>query len=158
MFSLKDQQAKLNHVNGRVEKNVEERAFDLKITTEMPNTALNMFHDHLLDAFYKVDPETGHKTALKFLKLAPINWTHEMVGCEVLIGYGTGGESDIVLKDSSVDKFVFTLQAGGTAQVQFRVSAHPAPKDIAKLFELMQGEITVSINPPTIGEQAELLE
>ena len=165
MFHLKEQKAKLNHVNGRVEKNVEERAFDLKITVEMHNTVLNMFHDHLLDAFYKVDPEAdmvdaekGHRTLLKFLKLAPVHWGHEMVECGVTIGYGIGGASDILLNGCKVNNFVFTLKEGGTVSISLRIIAHPDPDDIAKLFELMQQEITLSINPPDPKTAAELFD
>lgn len=161
MFSLKEQKAKLNHINGREEKNVEEIAFDLKVTCEMHNSVLNMFHDHLLDAFYKIDQEqaqqtfddigTNHKSALKFLKMAPIAWGHEMVGCAVIIGYGVGGPSDITMEDCKVNNFRFVMREGGTVAVTFRVITHPAEEDIGKLYSLLKQEITISINPPAAG-------
>jgi hypothetical protein len=158
MFVLKEQKSKLVHINGREEKNVEEIAFDLKVHTEMHNTCLNMFHDHLLDAFYKVDPEAKqqdmidkqehHKSALKFLKLSPIAWGHEMVECGVRIGYGIGGDSDILLESCKVKDFKFVMKEGGTVELTFRIVTHPNEDDIGKLYSLLKKEITLSINPP----------
>ena len=156
MFALKNQVAKLAHINGREEKNVEEIAFDLKVTVEMHNTALNMFHDHMLDAFYKVDPDAAQqsmledvkhsKTALKFLKLGVLPWGHEIVGCAVTVAYGVG--SDIELDDCKVDKFKIDLKEGGTVGLTFRIIAHPDNDEIGKLYSLLGSEITLSINPP----------
>lgn len=166
MFHLKEQKAKIGHINGREEKNVEEIAFDLKISTEMHNTCLNMFHDHLLDAFYKVDPEAQqddavdkvmhHKTLLKFLKLSPFAWGHEMVECGVTIGYGIGGDSDILLKGCKVKDFKFDMKDGGTVGLTFRITTHPSEEDIGKLYSLLKQEITLSINPPDPKNPAEL--
>lgn len=168
MFTLKNQPAKLNHINGREEKNVEEIAFDLKVSCELSNTALNMFHDHLLDAFYKVDPEAAqqdmiddmkhHKTLLKFLKLSTLAWGHEMVGCGVVIGWGIGGNSDVILDGCKVDKFKFDLKEGGTLGLTFRIIAHPAEDEIGKLYSLLAQEITLSINPPAPTTAEELFE
>jgi hypothetical protein len=159
MFSLKEQKAKLNHINGREEKNVEEIAFDLKVYVEMHNTCLNMFHDHLLDAFYKIDPEQAqqdfddiekhHKTMLKFLKLPTVAWGHEMVGCQVTIDYGISG---LTLNDCKVNSFKFDLKEGGSVGLTFRISAHPNEDDIGKLYSLLKQEITLSINPPAPTE------
>lgn len=65
-FSLKEKLAKLVNVNPRAEIHGDERvpACDLRVSVELPNSALEMFDAALPKALFMPDP-TEHQTALR---------------------------------------------------------------------------------------------
>jgi hypothetical protein len=178
MFVLNNQAAKIKHINGREEKNVEEKnveeknveeiAFDLKITVEMHNKALNMLEAGLVDAFYAIDPENAqpdmidatenNKTMLKFPKLAPLAFNHEMSDCTIVIDYGIGGDSNIVLEECKVNDFKLVLKEGGSVAITFRVISHPTEEDIGKLYSLLKTDIKMNLEPPAPTTVQELFD
>jgi hypothetical protein len=87
--------------------------------------------------------------------MGAIKWDFEGTGYKVTVDYGLGGESDIVLHDCKVDKFVFDPQNGGTVITGFRIICHPDSDQVGLLCDRIQQDIEITIEPPvptTAGE------
>jgi hypothetical protein len=124
---------------------------------------LKQFSSELGDFLYKkpddpdlaeqADPEAA--TQPRFPKMGAIKWDFEGTGYKVTVDYGLGGESDIVLHDCKVDKFVFDPQNGGTVITGFRIICHPDSDQVGLLCDRIQQDIEITIEPPvptTAGE------
>lgn len=158
MFQLTDHKAKLTNVNPRAELHGDQPkpAFDLMIEVACASTVLNDFHPELRGMLYKKDEdpdlveqlEGESLTALRLPKLGALKWDQDYSGYTVVVDYGMGGDSNIVLGDVKVDKFKFTAQEGGTVTVQCRIIAHPDEKVIGPLCNFIQRDIVLSITPP----------
>lgn len=162
-FALTEQTAFLDDANFRAEKHGgggdTRTAVDLAVTATLSNDVLSQFDPHLLASFYRLpaegddmlaeqEAEAGRLSKLKFPKLgATLSWDLEIEGCEVVIPFGT---SNVLLDSAKVDKFRFELMEGGSVKVKFRVQGHPGKlnHDADRLTELIQQEITISVEPP----------
>lgn len=161
-----NQKANLAHVNSRAEKHGDEAVsvMDLKLKLNMGNKVLDLFNAELRNVLYKKvdDPdlvdqtEPDALTAPRFGYLPVLAWDWEGSGYTVTIGYGMGGESDIVLADVKVDKFKFEPMNGGTVGVTLRVVAHPDEVQAGKLFTLIQNDVDVIITAPEPTSVTEL--
>lgn len=162
MFSLSEQRAKLSNVNIRAEIHGEETkiAVDLKIDVKMSNDVLSEFSPELKSSFYKkkdhgqadLIDEPGRLTALKFPQMSPIKWDWQGVGYKTVINYGVSGKDDIGLDMTDIDQFRFDPMDGGTVDMSFRIVAHPTPEEIGRLSELVQREITLTLEEPEAEE------
>lgn len=168
-FRLDDQVANLTSWNPRAELHGEEKksASDIFIAYSTSNDVLSDFDSSLKSAFYRaphpgeedlIDQagETPASELLRHLKFPfmanVIKPDAKIVGAEVTIQYGTGGKSDIVFAEATVDKFKLDLMDGGTVKVELRIVCHPDDKQLAKLYSLLGQEITITILPPGAGE------
>lgn len=171
MFSLDQQKCKLAHLNVRSEIHGEEikTAIDLKIEMKVSNDILSEFDPALKSALYQkpdaassqqgeLIKDPGHLPSLKFPKLAPIKWGYEGAGYAATVHYGVSGKDDILLIDTEIDGFRFDCQDGGTVAVIFRVVAHPDAVSIGRLSEMIQTEISLTLEPPSEEKQLDDLE
>lgn len=164
MFELERQTGVLTNLNLRAENHGDEKTpgADLKIGIKVSNDMLAEFHPKLRAAFYRephpgesdlVDQATDSDTpALNRLtfgnKISKVAWFEELVGVITTVHYGTGGKSDIVLDETTVDGFTFEFFDGGTVGIGFRVKCYPDEKQIGKLANLIGREIEFSLDPP----------
>lgn len=168
MFSLERQKATFASWNARTELHGDERvpAADIKIDFAASNDILSEFDPALKSAFYR-EPHPGEEdlvdragdtpqlARLRFPSMKnPIKWDTKLVGATVTIHYGTGGPSDIVLAECTVDNLVFDLQDGGTVITSLRIQCKPNEGQAGKLYELNGNEIDVTIEPPEAGSLA----
>lgn len=168
MFSLERQKATFASWNARTELHGDERvpAADIKIDFAASNDILSEFDPALKSAFYR-EPHPGEEdlvdragdtpqlARLRFPSMKnPIKWDTKLVGATVTIHYGTGGPSDIVLAECTVDNLVFDPQDGGTVITSLRIQCKPNEGQAGKLYELNGNEIDVTIEPPEAGSLA----
>ena len=166
MFSLDKKQATLDNLNLRAERHGDETvsAADLKISLQAANLSLDAFDPALRRAFWRrpgageqaeLIDDDNHLTVLRFPKIKTIKYEHELKGCAVEIEYGLGGVSNIRLDGCDVDKFTFDPLEGGSVNVAFRVKCQPSGDQVARLYELIQDDIVITITPPEPGSLVE---
>lgn len=170
MLNLDTQLATLAHVNLRTEKVGRDKtrpAADLKFTVTLANTVLDDISPGLLFSLYRHPTEKHHQgdltapdpnamTTLRHPRAKPWASTEDWPGYFVQVH---AGEYD--LKDVELDKGVLKSVSvepknGGSIEVSFSVGCHPAPADVAILYELMGQEISLSLNPPSLGDLEKL--
>lgn len=158
-FHLTEKLARLVNVNPRAEIHGDERvpACDLRVSVELPNSALEMFDAALPKALFMPDPtepdilDMGHLDTVKFPKLAPLKWKHEIIGAKVHIGYGIDTTSGVDLDLCDVDKFSVECRNGGTVAIDFRIVCKPDADDLGKLCTMIGGALVLTVTPP-VGE------
>jgi hypothetical protein len=160
MFRLTMATAKINHLNLRSEVHGEDRvpAADIKLTLTQPNKLLDLIDTSLRPALWRsggiddggllpTDPDV--LTEVRFPKLAPLSYDYSLHGCKVTVAYGIG--SEIPLADCVADKFVIAAKAGGMVELSLRVRCKPDADDVAALYELIQHDVEVTLEPPKAG-------
>lgn len=162
MFAVENQTAVLANINVRAEMHGDTTriATDLKFAIKVANTVLDAFDPALRAALYRAPDESdvqeelpindpNYLPKLKFPDMSPIKWGWKGAGYETVVDFGVSGQSDIRMLQTDIDGFRFEPQDGGTVGITFRVVAHPSPDEIGRLCELVQGEVTVSLFPPS---------
>lgn len=167
--------AKLASVNIRSEKHGAELvpAVDLKLTLDASNDILAKFDATLKESLYAavpkdetqqqdlegVDPVSDLKK-LKYPKLAmPIKWEHSGAGYELLLDYGLGGDSNLVLEACDVNNFSLDCKEGGTVELSLRVQASKVPEVIlGKLAGLVQHDIHIILTAPKLEDVQDSLK
>ncbi len=162
MFSIQEQTAKLAHLNVRAEIHGEEQhgGADLKIKFTAGNDLLSEFHPVLRANLYRAEEAPANQPAI--FESAPgegltvrrfgdliesLQLKHALKGATVVIGFGLGGASDITLDTVDVDGFRAELLEGGSCNYSFRIKSAPTSDQIKKLYEVLGGEITVTVTP-----------
>lgn len=171
MISLNQQKAKLVNVNPRAELHGDEYkvACDLQLEIKVSNDVLSEFDPTLKSSLYRVAEESdggqqdllaghqpGHMPKLRYPLMGKIAWGWEGAGYATTVHYGVSGKADILMIDNEVDKFRFDCQDGGTVIVTFRVIAHPGPEELGRLCEMIQQEVSITLQPPTAEEQFQM--
>lgn len=162
MLALNNQTAKLANLNIRAELHGDTTkvATDLKFEIKVPNTMLDEFDPALLSALYRAPDESdsqgelpvndpNYLPKLKFPQMGAIKWDWKGAGYAVTVHYGVSGKQDVLMLQSEVDGFRFDCQDGGTVAISFRVAAHPQPEEIGLLSELIQSEVSITLEPPS---------
>jgi|GEM_PF-1971260 len=154
----------LSHLNVRPEKHGDENVggADLKITFIDTNELLSEFHPTLRAFLYKADESQGQlpgqEAALTVRRFGDLIRTlrlkHELKGADVVIGFGIGG-SDIELDTVDVDHFTVEVMEGGSTAYSFRVKCNPTGEQVSRLYEVMGGEIDMTVTP-AIEKQGQL--
>ncbi len=157
-FSLTKAAATLESLNLRTEKCGPDKvpAADLKISCAQsadvlahfsPTLKAFLFHTEgtldLAGGFALRDPHLGY----------PLSRDEEMTGATVEIGYGPG--EPMVFQDAKVNAFKLTPMDGGSVIVGFRVQCRPTPEQVARLYQLQETGIELSVIPaelPTMPE------
>ncbi|OMG85424.1 hypothetical protein [Achromobacter xylosoxidans] len=157
MFNLYQQTAKLAQFKPRVERHGDEPAgaADLYINFTDSNSILTELHPRLRHALYKADendpqgstvpPEPTQRVFGDLIE--ELKFKRELKGAAVVIGFGLGAPSDIVLDPVDVLNFSAGLMEGGSVNIAFRVKCHPTSDQAKKLYEVMGREITVTVTP-----------
>lgn len=168
MFSLNEQNAKIQNVNARAELHGDEHvtACDIKIDVKLGNDALAEFHPSLKAFLYLKDADAkqgeliddaNHMTKLRMPLLGALKYGWEGAGYQLTVHQGLGGPADIILGDCEVDHIVINPQEGGTVAITARIIAHPNAGDIGKLCTLIQQEVPITLEPPSPAEAADLM-
>lgn len=146
---LSRQNATLANLNVRTELHGEDRvpAADLKLEFGLTADDLALFSPTLRASWYDkqsklLAPEVD----------GPFDVHGKVVGATVIVHFGVGGKSDIVLGVCEVDQYKLQPADGGSVLFYCRVKCMPDKKQIGELYELQQLQIEVSIEPA----QAEL--
>ena len=157
MLNLENQNVKITNVNPRAEKHGEENklACDIHCEIKVGNEFLIPFHPELRTTLFRkgdqselpLDDDTDRLTALKFPQIKHLRWTpsNDKERFKVVVDYGMGGESDVVLTDCKVNNFGIHPQEGGSVFVNFRIQGYPSQDDIGKLCGFIQGETKITI-------------
>lgn len=166
MLSLQEQTAKIVNVNPRAEIHGDDYkvACDLHFEIKVSNDILSEFDPALKSALYRAPDENdsqgdlladqpGYLPKLKFPLLGKLTWGWQGAGYQTTVHYGVSGKADIRMIQTEIDKFKFDCQDGGTVVVGFRVVAHPEPEELGRLCEMIQQEVTISLDPPSPEEQ-----
>jgi len=166
MFSLESQKVTLAHLNVRPENHGDEKVggADLKIAFTDSNGLLSEFHPRLRHALYKADEHPdlpgfdeapAEPTVRVFGDLiGALRLKHELKGARVVIGFGLGGASDIDFETADVDHFSVELMEGGSARYGFRVKCNPTGEQIKRLYEVLGGEVDISVTPAVDKQQS----
>lgn len=165
MFTLKEQKAKLTSVNPRAEIHGEDTklACDIGLEIKVSNDVLSEFDPQLKSALYRAPDasdtqadlladQPGYMPKQKFPLLGKLSWGWEGIGYGATVHYGVTGRADINLIQTQVDKFKFDCQDGGTVVCQFRLIAHPTPEELGRLCEMIQQEVSITLDPPSAEE------
>lgn len=170
MFELETTKATFTKINVRSEchGNEKETGIDLFINIRTGNEILSELHPSLRHFLFvkNENPENeslaGIDDQLTVRRMGNLIETLgglncEVKGAEVVIGYGTGGRSDITLGPADVNKFNIEIFEGGSVDLGFKVSiSKPGAENIKKLSELLGGEIDITVTPP-VDPQGSLL-
>ncbi|MGB8422234.1 hypothetical protein [Paraburkholderia sp.] len=177
LFKVK---AKVNSVNGRQELHGDEHrlACDVGIEVNQSNRFLDKLDTTLLETFYWKNPvsdevrqETveGVERVTDFPNLRalmeniglPIKWMAKFDDGEFRVHHGDDPADDIILREVKVNEIKLTPKEGGTVLVGLRIQGHPDEGDLARLFTVLQSEVTITINTDPDDEeerQPDLLE
>lgn len=157
MFSLKEAEVKLAHVNVGAELHGEEAVvrLDLKIEAKVSNDRLFDFDPSLKLTLYvkSEDPDLladkNHLTKLRYPKLGyPLRWDAEIVGAKFTIHHGIDETSNIVFDMANVNEFRIDPQEGGTVIITFRVQVHPDEEKAGAVAMMAGNKVTVTMTPP----------
>lgn len=156
MFQLEAVTGKLVHINPRTEKHGDQEvpAADLKVQVIESNGMLSMFHPTLRSMLYEKDEQNEQLEGVESLTkrrygslIERLRLDHKLTGAEVIIGFGLGGESDIDLDTVDVDGFSAEIMEGGSVCLTFRVKTRATGDQIKRLYEVLGGEIDISVKP-----------
>lgn len=169
LFKVK---AKVSSVNGRQELHGEEHrlACDIGIEVNQSNRFLDKLDTRLLETFYWKNPSGANDQAelegvervtdfpnLRFEHLVtPIKWAEKFEDGEFRVHHGDDPADDIVLREVKINEIKLTPKEGGTVLVGLRIQGHPDEGDLARLFTVLQSEVTITVDtdPDDEEEQA----
>ena len=153
MFKIDLKTAVLKNVNGRKEHHGEdlELACDLNIEVSSTNDVLDCFNldgERIQAAFWTDDG------APRFPTIEPIKFNIDYADARLSI---RGSQEDLplmVLVPCKTGKFIAIPGVGHMVTVKFRVQCNPSEDEIARLFELMQEDVAIIVEP--INEELDL--
>lgn len=162
MFELKNQNAKVAHVNLREEKHGEEDvlACDLKVEAKMSNDFLTQLHTGLKMSLYEqaaqADLDETHLPKLRYPLLEnPLHWDGQIVGGKVTLHAAVSDDDLIVFAD--IDNLRLTPQDGGTVIIVFRAKFRPDGDQASRLPFLLGKAVEISIEKPVAEDSSDLL-
>jgi hypothetical protein len=146
MFEIDTGKAVLKNVNGRKEHHGEdlELACDLNIEVSSSSDILNCFNldgERIQAAFWNDDG------APRFPTIEPIKFNVDFADARLGIRGSQEALPLMVLMPCKTSKFIATPKENGMVDVKFRVQCSPSEDEIARLFELMQEDVAISIEP-----------
>jgi hypothetical protein len=161
-FQLKQQAAKVAHVNLRIEKHGEEEvlACDVKIEADVPNTFLDQLSPTLRSSLYMAEgeapapgqiPLVADATHLPVLRY-PFMGEQRFPGVEMFTATAHFHTRPKVTIAAKVNDLRATLKEGGTVELQFRLQFVADADQVAKLSSLLGREVKISVGPEGSGE------
>lgn len=153
--------AKVVSVNGRQELNGEEHrlACDIGIEVNQPNRVLDKLDSRLLETFYWKNPAGAHQEELEGVERVtdypnlrfehlglPVKWLEKFEDCLFVLHHGDNASLDLKLMEAKVNEIRITPKEGGTTTLGMRIQAHPDEGDLARLFTVLQSEVTVTVD------------
>ncbi len=142
--------ATLENVNLRTEKAGPDKvpAADLKVSVAQSADVLAFFSPTLKSFLFHTEGtlDLAGGLALRDSHLGyPLSRDEEMTGATVEIGFGPG--APMVLDEAKVNSFRLTPHDGGTVIVGFRVQCRPTPEQVARLYQLQEIGIELTLRP-----------
>lgn len=150
MFELSEQPAKLARMTTFAEKHGDDHVngIALKLETTVARKKLDLFAQGLAAMLY-------HGDGLRYPPLGPLSWDRELVGARVVIDdEDLLGERKVECSDAVVDKFVLSPAEGGSIAVSMRIKIKPTSSQVATLYELEHGDVTLTIDPASASEES----
>lgn len=153
--------AKVVSVNGRQELHGEEHrlACDIGIEVNQPNRVLDKLDTRLLETFYWKNPAGAHQEELEVVERItdypnlcfehlglPVKWLEKFEDGLFILHHGEDEALDLRLREVKVNEIRITPKEGGTTTLGFRVQGHPDEGDLARLFTVLQSEVTVTVD------------
>jgi hypothetical protein len=160
--------AKVVSVNGRQELHGEEHrlACDIGIEVNQPNRVLDKLDTRLLETFYWKNPAGAQQEDLdgvervtdypnlRFEHLGmPVKWLEKFEDCLFVLHHGDDDSLDLKLVEAKVNEIRITPKEGGTTTLGMRIQAHPDEGDLARLFTVLQSEVTVTVDTDPDDEE-----
>jgi len=162
VFELSQAKARLTSYTPRRELHGEDPkpAATLRFDVTLSADDLAMFSPTLRHSLYcKNENAQGQTDAVNALAAAndvrypeiskPLAWKKEIIGAELRIDYGLGGDSDIILPMSDVDEFSIDAQPGGMVVVAIRIACHPDKTQSGNLAFMIGRDVEISLAPPS---------
>lgn len=152
---------KVVSVNGRQELHGEEHrlACDIGIEVNQPNRVLDKLDTRLLETFYWKNPAGAQQEELEGVERVtdypnlrfehlglPVKWLEKFDDCLFVLHHGDDASLDLKLKEAKVNEIRITPKEGGTTTLGMRIQAHPDEGDLARLFTVLQSEVTVTVD------------
>lgn len=160
MFELKNQKAKLTHVNVRREfagPKDGRAASDIKILVKSGNQILDKLSVNLRGCFYRFEESqqaslVGQEmTALIHpLLQSSFDYDYKGAGYRVLLGLVDDDNKAVEIKDCQINEFKITVQDGGSIVMVFRVQFHQEPGQIDNLTDKLMQDVVVTLIAPEI--------
>lgn len=156
-LEFSNQRATLNHVSFRKEVHGQDKVLcaDLKVQAHCMSDVLAFFHPALASMLFdlKAPKDLADGSPLRFTKLLPLAFDHEMSGAEFSLNVGVG--NPIKFTDAVLKNFVVEPKDGGGVFVHFKVAVKPTDEQCGVIAPLMQQEIEISLTPaelPSMGD------
>jgi len=158
MLLVKFQTRNENHGEAKV------TAQDTRVRWQTKNTALDMLHPQLRDALCSAMPDQAtdqgemnfEATDLAFVRFKtlsyPLRWDRELTGYTMHVDYGTGGDSDMVVKVCKIHKFDLTPVEGGLVDIEFTISSSADIEErfVGKMGLLQQQNVFIRLLGPNL--------
>jgi hypothetical protein len=144
-------------------------AVKIRVMATVPNTVLEMFDPSLRSFLYEKNGQGAKEqkqlegvevvTDLPQLRqagvrLGALHWTDEQTGCKLVIDYGMGGDSNIIIGDCKVDNFKLVPKDGGTTQVFFTLFSTDVDREtLGDVGMLHQHEVQIELTAPEVVQE-----
>jgi hypothetical protein len=151
MLDLVKHPVKIAHINVRTEMHGDEErtALDVKVTADLPNTALDGFSPSLRASLFSASddpdllgPDDAHLPHLKNPALGTLQWAGKF--SPVAFRLHTGGRStknDLAFADITLDKITIRPKEGGTCSFSWRLQVLPSEDEAARVMMLLNHEV-----------------
>lgn len=172
MFSLSKIEATVANVNFRAEIHGEtdKLAADVKLEATFPVETIDELIPGLRGMLYrkaeasdtdgaqqKMALEPDRLTALRFPQIEmPLKVDKELTGYTLTLHGATGARSNVVHRGCKVNNWRFDCKEDGIVAITWRVIVYPeTAHQTDALTHAIQKAVTISLDPPTIEEQAQ---
>lgn len=155
MIEFKRHGVTLEHLNVRTEKRGEEDfpMIDLKITADLPNTALDKLGEGLRASLYKCEAEAdllgkdeAHMPVLRYPQLGTLRWSGEVKPVKLTMHIGARARDDLVLAGAKLGKITLAALEGGTFEYGFRLQHEPVDGEVGKLMMLLKHQVPATLD------------
>lgn len=162
--------ARVVSVNGRQELHGEEHrlACDIGIEVNQPNRVLDKLDTRLLETFYWKNPAGAQQEELEGVERVtdypnlrfehlglPVKWLEKFEDGVFILHHGDDEALDLKLPEVKVNEIRITPKEGGTTTLGMRIQGHPDEGDLARLFMVLQSEVTVTVDTDPDDEEPE---
>jgi hypothetical protein len=168
MFEVTKEDLLLKNVTLRTENHGDEKvpAASLKLEYEGQNSILNQFDAKLLPSLYEAkDKEQAELIQddllpdLKFNHIKPLAWDDEYEGYRVrLVNDLEPEEARFIFDDCVLKGFKFELKDRGFVKVSFTINCRPEPEAIAWLYNQLEHNALITLEPPEETQLHDLAE
>jgi len=154
MLDFEKHPIKIQHINVRDEHHGEVTVIvlDLKITTDVPNTALDRLSPTLRESLFAPDPklgnllDDGHRPHVKNPELGTLKWAGKFGPVSLYLHLGQKAKDDIMMVEATADNILIDPKEGGTCAVTMRLQVRPTVNERGRLTDYLRQEIKGTLN------------